>query len=92
MRHSPILVASGSLLVLEVGVDLEEKLVNSNCVVLQSTVEAPGDIGIVIDIECFSELERLLRVSAFVIRFASNLKKSMKKTEGLYHGESTNNQ
>ena len=84
MRHSPILVASRSLLVLEIGVDLEEKLVNSNCVVLQSTLEAPGGITIVIDIECFSELERLLRVSTFVIRFVSNLKKSMKKTEGVY--------
>ena len=52
--------------------------------VLQSTVEASGGIIIVIDIECFGDLERLLRVVAFVIRFVSNLKKSVKKTEGVY--------
>ena len=39
--------SSGSSLVLEPGVDLEENLVNSNSVVLQSTVEASGGIGIV---------------------------------------------
>ena len=75
---------SGSSLVLEAGVDLEEKWVNNNSVVLQSTVGASGGIGIVIDIERFSDLERLLRVTAFVIWFVSNLKKSVKKTEGVY--------
>ena len=69
---------SESSLVLEAGVDLEEKLVNSNSVVSQITVEASGGIGIVTDIERFSDLERLLR--AFVVRFVSNLK----KTEGVY--------
>ena len=69
---------SESSLVLEAGVDLEEKLVNSNSVVLQSTVEASGGIGIVTDIERFSDLERLLR--AFFVRFVSNLK----KIEGVY--------
>ena len=52
--------------------------------VLQSTVEAFGGIGIVIGIEHFSDLERLLRVAAFGIRFVSNLKKSVKKVEGEY--------
>ena len=52
--------------------------------VLQSTVEASGGISIVTDIERFSDLERLLRVTAFVLRFVSNLKKSVKKTEGVY--------
>ena len=36
------------------------------------------------DLERFSDLERLLRVTAFVVRFVSNLKKSVKKTEGVY--------
>ena len=40
---------------------------------MQSTAEASGSIGIVIDIERFSDLGRLLRV-----------KKSVKKTEGVY--------
>ena len=52
--------------------------------VLQSTVETSSGIGIVTDIECFSDLERLLRLTAFVVRFVSNLKKSVKKTEGVY--------
>ena len=52
--------------------------------VFQSTVEASGGIGIVTDIERFSDLERLLRVTAFVTRFVSNLKKSVKKTEDVY--------
>ena len=69
---------SESSLVLEAGVDLEGKLVNSNSVVSQITVEASGGLGIVTDIEHFSDLERLLR--AFVVRFVSNLK----KTEGVY--------
>ena len=56
-------------------------MLNSNSVVLQSTVEASGGIGIVTDIEHFSGLERLLRVTAFVVRFESNMKKSVKKTE-----------
>ena len=69
----PNFSCSGSSLILEVGVDLEEKLVKSNSVVLQSTAEASGSTGIVIDIERFSDLGRLLRV-----------KKSVKKTEGVY--------
>ena len=52
--------------------------------VLQSTVEASGCIGIVTDIEHFSDLKRLLRVTAFVVRFVSNMKKSVKKTQGVY--------
>ena len=75
---------SGSSLVLETGVNLEVKLVNSNSVVFQSTVEASGGIGIVIDIERVSNLERLFRVMAFVIRFVSNLKRFVKKIEGVY--------
>ena len=78
----PDFSCSGSLLVLESGVDLEEKLVNSDSIVLQSTVEASGGISIVI--ERFGDLERLLRVTAFVIGFVSNLKKTVKKTEGVY--------
>ena len=80
----PDFSSSGRSLVLEAGVDLEEKLVNKDSVVLQSTVEVSGSIGIVTDIERFSDLERLLRVTAFVLRFVSNLKKSVKKTEGVY--------
>ena len=76
--------SSGSSLVLEAGIGLKERLINSNSVVLQSTVEASGGIGIVTDIERFSDLERLLMVTAFVVRFVSNLKKSVKKTEGVY--------
>ena len=49
----------------------------------QSTVEVPGGIGIVSDIKRFRDLERLLRVTAFVIRFVSNLMKSVNKTEGV---------
>ena len=52
--------------------------------VLQNTVGVSGGIGIVIDIERFSDLERLLRVTALVIRFVSNFKKSVKKTETVY--------
>ena len=80
----PDFSCSGSSLVLEVGVDLEEKLVYSNSVVFQSTVEASGSTGNVIDIERFRDLERLLRVADFVVRFVSNLKKSVRKTEGVY--------
>ena len=76
--------SSGSSLVLEAGIGLKERLINSNSVVLQSTVEASGGIGIVTHIELFSDLERLLRVTAFVVRFVSNFKKSVKKTEGVY--------
>ena len=78
----PDFSCSRSSLVLEAGVDLEEKSVNNYSVVLQSTVGGSGGIGIVIS--DFSDLERLLRVTAFVIRFVSNLKKSLKKTEGVY--------
>ena len=80
----PDFSCSGILLVLEAGVDLEKKSVNNNGVVLQNTVGASGTIGIVIDIERFSDLERLLRVTVFVTRFVSNLKKSVKKTEVVY--------
>ena len=52
--------------------------------VLQNTVGVSGGIGIVIDIERFIDLERLLRVTALVIRFVSNFKKSVKKTETVY--------
>ena len=58
--------------------------VNSHSVVLQSTVEASGGIGIMIDNERFSDMERLLRVTAFVISFVSSLKKFVKKTEVVY--------
>ena len=75
---------SGSSLVLEAGTDLEEKSVNNNSVVLQSTVGASVGIGIAIDIGRFRNLERLFKVTAFVIRFVSNLKMSVKKTEGVY--------
>ena len=51
---------------------------------MQSPVEASGGISIVTDIERFSDLERLLRVTAFVTRFVSNLKKSVQKTEDVY--------
>ena len=57
---------------------------HSLILVVPSTVGASGGIGIVIDIERFSDLERLLRVTALVIRFVSNLKKSVKKTEDVY--------
>ena len=69
----PDFSCSRSSLVLKAGVDLEEKLVKSDSMVLQSTVEASGGIDIVIDIERFSDLERLLRVTVFVIRFLGNL-------------------
>ena len=75
---------SGSWLGSEVSAVLEEKLVNRNSVVLKSTVDTSGAIGAVIGIERFSYLERLLRVTAFVVRFVSNLKKSVKKTEDVY--------
>ena len=42
------------------------------CIRIQSTVGASRGISIVINIERFSDLERLLRVTAFVIRFVSN--------------------
>ena len=54
------------------------KLVNGNSVVFKNTVVAFSVIVVVIDIERFSDLERLLRVTAFVVRFVSNLKKSVK--------------
>ena len=79
----PDFSCSGSLLVLEASVDLEEKSVNSNSVISQSTVKVSGGIGIVSDIKRFRDLERLLRVTAFVIRFVSNLMKSVNKTEGV---------
>ena len=75
---------SGSSLVLEAGVDLEEKLVNSDRVILQSTAEASGSTGIVIYTERFCDLERLLKVTAFVVRLVSNLMKSEKKIEDMY--------
>ena len=66
----PSFSCSESSLGLETGVDLEEKLVNSNSMVLKSTVEASDGIGAVI--ERFSDLEKLLRVTAFVVRFVTN--------------------
>ena len=54
--------------------------------VFKSTVEASGGIGVVIDVERYSDLESLLRVTTFVVKFMNNLKKSMKKTEGVYGG------
>ena len=42
----PDFSCTGSLLVLEAGIDLEEKLVNSNSVVFESPVKASGGIGI----------------------------------------------
>lgn len=54
--------------------------------VFKSTVEASGGIGVVIDFERYSDLESLLRVTTFVVKFVNNLKKSMKKTEGVYGG------
>ena len=42
--------------------------------ILKSTAEASDDIGAVIDIERVSDLEKILRVTAFVVRFESNLK------------------
>ena len=80
----PDFSCTGSFLVLEAGIDLEEKLVNSNSVIFQSTVKTSGAIGIMIDIGRFSDLERLLRVTAFVERDVSKLKKSMKKIEVVY--------
>ena len=38
----------------------------------------------VTEIERFSDFEKLLMVTTFVVRFVSNLKKSVKKTEGAY--------
>ena len=40
--------------------------------------------GAVTEIERFSDFEKLLMVTTFVVRFVSNLKKSVKKTEGAY--------
>ena len=80
----PNFSCSGNSLDLEGSVGLEEKLVNDNNVVLKSTVEASGGTGAMIDIERFSNLEKLLRVTAFVVRFVSNLKKIVKKTEGVH--------
>ena len=74
----PDFCCSGSSLGSEVGVDLEKKLVNGNSVVFKSTVVASSVIDAVIDIKRFSDLERLLRVMAFVVRFVGNLKKSVK--------------
>ena len=82
----PDFSCSGNSLGVEAGVDLEEKLINSNSVVLKSTVEASGGIGAVIDIERSSELEKLLKMKAFDVRIVSILKKSVKKSEDV-HGE-----
>lgn len=46
---------------------------------MESTVE--GFSCIVIDIERFSDLEKLLKLTAFAVRFVSTFKKYMKKTE-----------
>ena len=72
---------SGNSLGLEAGVDLEEKLVNSNSVVLRSTTEASIGIGAVTP---FSVLVIWKVIEAFVVRFVSNQKKSVKKNEGVY--------
>ena len=80
----PNFSCSGSSLDLEAGVDLEEKLVNSDSVVLKSTVEAFSGIGAMTDIDRFSDMKKLLRVTAFVVRFVSNLRKFVNKTEGVH--------
>lgn len=72
---------SGSSSELEPVLDLEEeKLVNGNSVVLKSAVEASGGVGHVTDMERLSNFESLLTVTAFVVSFVSNLKKSVKNT------------
>ena len=72
---------SGSSWELEPVVDLEEeKLVNGNSVVLKSTVEASGGVGHVTNIERLSIFESLSTVTAFVVSFVRNLKKSVKNT------------
>ena len=64
LPHFPLLTfpdfsCSERSLSLETDVDLEEKLINSNSVILKSTVVASGGIGAVIDIESFNNLEKL---------------------------------
>ena len=56
-------------------------MVNSNSVVLRSTTEACIGIGAVTP---FSVLVIWKVIEAFVVRFVSNQKKSVKKNEGVY--------
>ena len=50
-------------------------------VVLMTTVEEPLLLSQVIDIERFSTLGKLLRVTAYIQRFINNLKKRLAKNE-----------
>ena len=69
------------------GIDLEERLIDGKCdksVVLNSAVESGVGIGEVIDIKRFSDLERLLRVTTYVVRFLNNLKAAVNKVNRMY--------
>ena len=62
------------------GVDLEERKVDKGSVSMISSVEMVG-VGNVIDIKRFGDLEKLLRVTVYVVRFVNNLKASVRKSE-----------
>ena len=46
---------------------------------LQSTHSSNNSIGNIIDIQCYNDLMKLLRVTAFVLRFIHNLRATVKK-------------
>ena len=63
--------------------DLEEN-VNDSCRESSANVRSVENVGVgeVIDISRFSSLEKLLRVTNYVMRFSRNLKKIFNKSEG----------
>ena len=64
-------------------VDLRKKFAESKNIVMKTTVESRGSNSNVTEIERLSDLEKQLRVTVFVVRFVSNLKKAVNKFGGM---------
>ena len=62
-------------------IEVEEEMKKTIVVATTSIVQSVNTIGQVINIERFSSLGKLLRVSAYVKRFISNLRRKLKKKE-----------
>ena len=65
--------------------DLDEENVVNSCRESSINVSGAENVGVgeAIDISRFSSLEKLLKVTGYVMRFARNLKKVFNKGEGI---------
>ena len=62
-------------------VEVKEEMKKAAVLIATTSMESVDTIGQAIDIERFSSLGKLLRVSAYVKRFVSNLRKKYEKRE-----------